>query len=235
MPLLEVSNINAGYGKIQVLWGITLEVNEGEKVTVIGPNGAGKTTLLSTIVGLIKPFSGEVKILGKDITRLPTHRIVKDFRVSLVPEGGRLFPVLTVIENLLMGACLPEANVVKEKTLAKVFQIFPELQVRQKQEAGSLSGGEQRMLAVARAFMSKPKILLLDEISWGLGPIPIQKIYNGLGEINKEGTTILFVEQYAKRALEFADRAYVLERGKIPLQGSSEEMLQNPYIKEYYL
>ncbi len=235
MPLLELRNINAGYGKIQVLWDVSVEVNEGEKVTIIGPNGAGKTTLLSTIIGLIKPFSGEIKISGKEVSRLPTHQLIKDFHISLVPEGGRLFPQLTVMENLLMGACLLKDNKVKEKTLEKVFQIFPELYPKQTQEAGTLSGGEQRMLAVARAFMSNPKILLIDEISWGLGPIPIQKIYNALAEICREGTTLLFVEQYAKKAMEFADRVYVLEGGKISLQGSSEEILQNPHIKEYYL
>ncbi len=231
--MLRVSGLSAGYGEVQVLWDIDITVKKGEIVSIIGANGAGKTTTLKSIMGLIIPFKGTISFDGDEITGLPVHEIVRK-GISLVPEGRHLFPKMTVLENLRMGGYAVNGDRYKE-LIERVFQIFPVLKERKDQLASTLSGGEQQMLAIARGLMSDPKILMLDEPSLGLAPKIVKKVMRVVSEIRDEGVTILLVEQNAKISLEISDRGYVLETGRIVLEGTSEELLRNEHVKKAYL
>ena len=230
--LLEVKDLHVSYGAINAIKGIDLYVNRGEVVTILGANGAGKTTTLRTISGLLKSVSGEIIFDGKAITQLPAHEIVA-LGMSHSPEGRRVFGTLSVEENLMMGAYTLKKY--DAKTLEWIYEILPRLKERQKQLAGTLSGGEQQMLAIGRAIMSKPKLLILDEPSLGLAPVLVKVIFKAIKQIASSGVTVLLVEQNAKAALKLADRGYVLELGKITHTGSSEELLNSEVIQEAYL
>jgi len=232
--LLRVNDLSAGYGLLKVLWDVNIVVGSGERVALIGPNGAGKTTLLKTIVGLIKPFNGRVFFEGEDITDIPTHLRVRR-GISLVPEGGRVIPKLTVLENLLVAATTKEAKEKLNDTLELIYTLFPILKERKNQLAGTLSGGEQRMLAIARGLITKPKLLLIDEVSLGLAPKIVTQIYEVFNELSRLGITLLLVEQYVVKVLKSTDRAYLLEQGRIVLEGLSEELLKNDYIRKTYI
>ena len=230
--MLSVENLEAGYGDVQVLWGISLHVEEREIVALLGSNGAGKTTTLRTISGLLKPMSGRITFDGVDITGRPAHEIVR-LGISMVPEGRRLFPKMTVYENLRMGAYLAKGDV--RDRLETVYSLFPILRERRNQLAGTLSGGEQQMLAIARGLMSSPKLLMLDEPSLGLAPKIVQEVLSAVRQIREEGVTILLVEQNVQQALSIADRGYVIETGRIVLEGSGKELLQNDHVRTAYL
>ena len=233
--MLEIKNLTVSYGAISALHGISLSVQSGSIATLIGSNGAGKTTTLKTISGLLKPKSGEIFYNGKNIAGLPPHEIVAR-GLSHVPEGRMIFSNLTVLENLQMGAYLVRDKKVVRRELEFVFAMFPRLKEREQQIAGTLSGGEQQMLAIGRALMSQPKFLMLDEPSLGLAPLLVKTIFEKIVEINRErGLTILLVEQNANRALEVSSFGYVLETGKITLQGDSASLRQNPQVKSAYL
>jgi branched-chain amino acid transport system ATP-binding protein len=233
--MLEIKNLRVNYGAINALHGISLSVKPGSIVTLIGANGAGKTTTLKAISGLLKPRSGEILYDGKNIAGLPPHQIVK-LGLSHVPEGRMIFANLTVMENLQLGAYLQTDKQVVRHELEHIFSLFPRLSEREKQVAGTLSGGEQQMLAIGRALMSKPKLLLLDEPSLGLAPLLVKSIFEKIVEINRQqGLTILLVEQNANLALEVSSFGYVLETGKITLQGDSPSLRQNPQVKSAYL
>jgi len=234
--LLSIQNLHVSYGPIKVLKGVSLHIDKGEIVALIGANGAGKTTLMSTISGLLRPRKGEIKFEGQDITRLSPDKIVK-LGISLVPEGRQIFAPLTVLENLELGAYLRSKEDKKgiKEDLEKVFTLFPQLKNRTNQQAGTLSGGEQQMLAIARAFMARPRLLLLDEPSLGLAPMVLELIMDSILELNKEGLTILIVEQNAIKALDVSTRGYVLETGRIILQGSSKELKEDPDVIRAYL
>ncbi|MEM1556852.1 MAG: ABC transporter ATP-binding protein [Candidatus Bathyarchaeia archaeon] len=233
--MLIVENLDAAYGDLQVLWSVSLNVQKGEFVSIIGSNGAGKTTLLKTISGMLMPKGGKIKFFDQDITLLEPHKRA-GIGIGHVMEGRRLFPYLTVEENLRMGAYLKEAWEKREETLELVFELFPRLKERRKQRAGTLSGGEQQMLAIGRALMLRPKLLLLDEPSLGIAPKLALSIFDVIKKINDyEGVTILLVEQNVHMALNLSKRSYVLENGKIVLEGSSEELLKNPHVKKAYL
>jgi branched-chain amino acid transport system ATP-binding protein len=234
MALLELENVHTYYGRIHALKGISLTVEEGEIVTLIGANGAGKTTTLRAISGLVRAKEGHIRLNGKDITHLPPHQIVSG-GVGHVPEGRGIFPRLTVRENLEMGAFTINDSVEVERRMEVAFSLFPRLQERINQKGGTLSGGEQQMLAMARGLMLKPHILLLDEPSMGLAPVLVDMIFDVIKTLNQEGTTILLVEQNALMALRTASRAYVLETGHIRLAGRAEEIAQNPEVKAAYL
>lgn len=234
MAMLTIKDLNVYYGMIHAIKGISFEVNEGEVIALIGANGAGKTTILQTITGLVTPKSGAIDYEGHDLVKTPAHKIVS-FGMAHVPEGRRIFSELTVFENLQMGAYHRKDTADIEKTLKLVYSRFPRLEERKKQIAGTLSGGEQQMLAMGRALMSKPKIMLLDEPSMGLSPLFVSEIFSIIEEISKSGTTVLLVEQNAKKALSIANRAYVLETGKIVLSGKAQEMLNNDSVKKAYL
>ena len=230
--LLEVKNLHVSYGAIKAIKGIDLYVNKGEVVTILGANGAGKTTTLRTISGLLKSSEGNIIFDGKDITKTPAHDIVA-LGMSHSPEGRKVFGTLSVAENLMMGAYTLKKY--DEKTLEWIYEILPRLKERENQLAGTLSGGEQQMLAIGRAIMSKPKLLILDKPSLGLAPVLVKGIFKAIKEISKSGVTVLIVEQNAKAALKLADRGYVLELGKITHKGSSEELLSSEVIQEAYL
>ena len=232
--MLRVNDLSAGYGLLKVLWDVNIVVGSGERVALIGPNGAGKTTLLKTIVGLIKPFNGRVFFEGEDITDIPTHLRVRK-GISLVPEGGRVIPKLTVLENLLVAATTKEAKEKLNDTLELIYTLFPILKERKNQLAGTLSGREQRMLAIARGLITKPKLLLIDEVSLGLAPKIVTQIYEVFNELSRLGITLLLVEQYVVKVLKSTDRAYLLEQGRIVLEGLSEELLKNDYIRKTYI
>ncbi len=232
--LLKVKGLEASYGELKVLWGIDLEVDKGEIVAVVGPNGAGKTTLLRTIVGLLREDKGDIIFEGKRINDLPAYERVRR-GISLVPEGGELFPYMTVQENLDIGAYLPEARKKYEENLEFVFTLFPRLKERRNQLAGTLSGGERQMLAIARALMSSPKLLMFDEPSLGLAPNLAVNVLKTIKELNKEGYTILLVEQNVKLALEISSRGYVIENGRIVLSDESKKLLGNPHVRKAYL
>jgi len=233
-PLLKVNNIDVFYGDLQALWGVSFEVHEGEKVVIVGANGAGKTTTLKTISGLLRPRSGTIEFKGQRIDKLPPHKIV-ELGIAHVPEGRRIFPKMTVLENLEMGAYIKRAREKFDDTLEWVFSIFPRLKERKNQIAGTMSGGERQMLAIARGLMSRPDLLMLDEPSLGLAPKLVMKTFEVIKRIGEEGVTILLVEQNVRHALELADRGYVLETGRITLSGTSEELLSNDYVKKAYL
>ena len=231
-PLLEVKNIHCFYGKIQALHGVSLHLNEGEVLTLLGANGAGKTTTLGAITGLVKPKAGEIFFRGEPIHKLPAHELVKR-GLAMSPEGRQVFPRMTVMENLEMGAFIHHSA--SPEQLDYVLTLFPRLKERLKQAAGTLSGGEQQMLAIGRALMSRPKLLLLDEPSLGLAPLVVQQIFRIISEIHSQGVSVLLVEQNAFQALKVAQRAYVLETGKVTLEGSAEDLASNPKVREAYL
>ena len=232
--MLEIKDLHVSYGGIKALRGINIEVPDGKIVTLIGANGAGKSTLLRTISGLVKAESGSIKLDGKEITGLPINKICAE-GIALSPEGRHVFSDLTVIENLRIGAYLRNDKKAIEKDREWVFNLFPRLKERSWQFAGTLSGGEQQMLAVGRALMSKPKILMLDEPSLGLAPLVVQQIFDIIREINNSGVTVLLIEQNANMALKTADIAYVIETGEIVLSGTGKQVLENPTVREAYL
>lgn len=232
--MLDVRKISASYGEVTVLWDISLEAREAEITAIIGPNGAGKSTLLKTIAGLLRPKYGEITFMGRRIDKLSPHEILRS-GITLVPEGKELFPAMTVIENLLMGAYTISEKAEIEEGLKRVFKLFPVLKDRSGQLAGTLSGGEQQMLAIARGLMSKPKLLMVDESSLGLAPKLALRNFDVIQELNKERVAILLVEQYVHAALKLADQAYVLEEGKIVMSGKGEELLNDKRLKEKYL
>jgi branched-chain amino acid transport system ATP-binding protein len=234
MSLLELENVNSYYGKIHALKGISLTVEEGEIVTLIGGNGAGKTTTLRSISGLLHPREGSVRLMGKDITRMAPNHVHKE-GVGLVPEGRGVFPRLTVLENLEMGAYILKDRAEVERGVEHAFSLFPRLKERSGQKGGTLSGGEQQMLATARGLMSNPKILLMDEPSMGLAPVLVDQIFDVIRELNARGTTILLVEQNALMALGIAHRAYVLQTGKIVLSGKAADVARDENVKKAYL
>lgn len=234
MAMLEIKEIEVFYGIIQAIKGVSFEVNEGEVVALIGSNGAGKTTILHTITGLLESQRGSVIFNGKDITKVPAHKIVS-MGMAHVPEGRRVFANLSVLQNLKMGAYTRKDKDEIEESLQNVYNRFPRLEERQNQVAGTLSGGEQQMLAMGRALMSHPNIILMDEPSMGLSPIFVNEIFDIIREVSAGGTTVLLVEQNAKKALSIADRAYVLETGKIVLDGKADDLLNNDSIKKAYL
>jgi branched-chain amino acid transport system ATP-binding protein len=234
--MLELKKIHTFYGPIEALRGIDIEVKQGEIVSLIGNNGAGKSTTLMTISGVLRPEAGDIIFEGQSIRGIPPHRIV-EMGISQVPEGRRIFPRLTIKENLEMGA-YTKFKVKSSKLkvqLDRIYDLFPVLKERQKQPGGTLSGGEQQMLAIGRALMSNPKLLLLDEPSLGLAPIIVSKIFRTIKEINREGVTVLLVEQNARLALKLSDRGYVLENGRVALEGKGEELLNNEAVKRAYL
>lgn len=232
--MLKVTDIDVAYKDIQVLWDISFEVNQGEFVALLGANGAGKTTTLNAISGMLKIKKGKIEFMGKDITDLPGYRIA-ELGIIHVPEGRRLFPEMTVRENLEMGSLFPEAKSKRKETMKKVFDHFPILEEKQHKEAGTLSGGQQQMLALGRGLMALPKLLILDEPSLGLAPVLVTQIFDNIKEINSEGVTVLQVEQNVVSTLKMCHRAYVLENGKIYLQGTGQELLNDEHIKEAYL
>ena len=234
MSMLEIKDLEVYYGMIQAIKGVSFDVNEGEVIALIGANGAGKTTILHTITGLINAQKGSVWFEGKDITKVPAHKIVS-MGMAHVPEGRRVFANLTVLQNLKMGAYTRKDKTETEQTLDSIYKRFPRLMERQNQLAGTLSGGEQQMLAMGRALMSHPKIILMDEPSMGLSPIFVNEIFDIIKSVSASGTTVLLVEQNAKKALSIADRAYVLETGKIVLSGEASDLLNNDSIKKAYL
>ncbi|MEX2804628.1 ABC transporter ATP-binding protein [Streptococcus sp. H31] len=234
MAMLTVENLSVHYGVIQAVKEVSFTVNEGEVVSLIGANGAGKTSILRTISGLVRPSSGSIVFEGEAIHRAATRKIVAS-GLSQVPEGRHVFSGLTVLENLEMGAFLSNSRDENQKNLQRVFDRFPRLEERKNQDAATLSGGEQQMLAMGRALMSKPKLLLLDEPSMGLAPIIIQEIFDIIQDIQKQGTTVLLIEQNAHKALAIADRGYVLETGKIVLSGTGPELLESDEVRKAYL
>ncbi|HFR3691910.1 TPA: ABC transporter ATP-binding protein [Streptococcus suis] len=234
MTMLEVKNLSVNYGAIEAVKDVSFEVNEGEVVTLIGANGAGKTSILRTISGLVRPSAGSISFLGNEIQKVPARKIVAD-GLSQVPEGRHVFAGLTVMENLEMGAFLRNNREENQANLKKIFDRFPRLEERKNQDAATLSGGEQQMLAMGRALMSQPKLLLLDEPSMGLAPIFIQEIFDIIQDIQKQGTTVLLIEQNANKALAIADRGYVLETGKVVLTGTGKELLASDEVRKAYL
>ena len=234
MSMLKVENLSVHYGMIQAVHDVSFEVNEGEVVSLIGANGAGKTTILRTLSGLVRPSAGKIQFLGKEIQKLPAQKIVAG-GLSQVPEGRHVFPGLTVMENLEMGAFLKKNREENQANLKKDFSRFPRLEERKNQDAATLSGGEQQMLAMGRALMSTPKLLLLDEPSMGLAPIFIQEIFDIIQYIQKQGTTVLLIEQNANKALAISDRGYVLETGKIVLSGTGKELAASDEVRKAYL
>ena len=232
--MLKVENLSVHYGMIQAVRDVSFEVNEGEVVSLIGANGAGKTTILRTLSGLVRPSSGRIEFLGQEIQKTPAQKIVAS-GLSQVPEGRHVFSGLTVMENLEMGAFLKKNREENQANLKKVFSRFPRLEERKNQDAATLSGGEQQMLAMGRALMSTPKLLLLDEPSMGLAPIFIQEIFDIIQDIQKQGTTVLLIEQNANKALAISDRGYVLETGKIVLSGTGKELAASDEVRKAYL
>lgn len=234
MSMLKITDLQVYYGVIQALKGISFEVNEGEVIALIGANGAGKTTILHTVTGLINQKAGKIEFEGKDISHTPAYKIVAE-GMAHVPEGRRVFAELSVYDNLMMGAYTRKDKKEIAETLAMVYKRFPRLEERKKQMAGTLSGGEQQMLAMGRALMSKPKIILMDEPSMGLSPIFVNEIFDIIKAVSASGTTVLLVEQNAKKALSIADRAYVLETGKIILEGDAKVLMNDERVKKAYL
>jgi branched-chain amino acid transport system ATP-binding protein len=232
--MLKVSHIDVGYGDVQVLWDVSFEVKEKEILVLVGANGAGKSTTLRTISGLLRPSKGSIEFNRFQLNQIPDYKTV-ECGIVQVPEGRRLFPEMTVEENLIMGSLAPQAKSKRKETLLWVYSLFPILGERRKQYARTLSGGEQQMCAVGRGLMSLPKLLMFDEPSLGLAPILVQEIFHMVQKINQEGVTVLLVEQNVKQTLNICSRAYVLENGRIFLEGSGKELLNNDYVREAYL
>jgi branched-chain amino acid transport system ATP-binding protein len=234
MAILEVSGVTAGYGELQILWGIDLEVENGALTALVGSNGAGKTTLMRTVMGQIMPWKGSVRFEGSDVSRLSAHAKAQ-LGLVMVPEGRQLFNEMTVMENLEMGATPRRSRKDLSGNLSKVFELFPRLEERSKQKAGTMSGGEQQMLAVARGIMSEPKILFIDELSLGLAPVLTLELFHSLRKLQKEGLTIVLVEQNVRMALKVSDYAFVMSEGKVDFHGPSSEIEQNEDVKKAYL
>lgn len=234
MSMLEIQDLEVYYGAINAIKGISFNVEQGEVIALIGANGAGKTTILHTITGLVAAKHGSIKFNGKELTKTPAHKIVS-MGMAHVPEGRRVFAQLSVYENLMLGAYTRKDKAEINESIERVYERFPRLKERRSQSAGTLSGGEQQMLAMGRALMSKPSIILMDEPSMGLSPLYVSEIFDIIQEINKSGTTVLLVEQNAKKALSIANRAYVLETGKIALSGDAHELMDNEQVKKAYL
>jgi len=232
--MFEVNNINVFYGDLQALWNVSFKVEKGEVVVIVGSNGAGKTTILKTISGLLHPKSGMINFSGNRIEKDPPHKIV-NLGIAQIPEGRHLFPYMTVLENLEVGSYTSRAREKKNETIEWVYQLFPILKERKSQLAGTLSGGERQMLAVGRGLMSRPKLLMLDEPSLGLAPKLVLQVFDIVKKVNEEGVTILLVEQNVRHALEIANRAYVLETGKITLEGTGKKLLVSDHVKKAFL
>ncbi len=229
-----MENIDVFYGDLQVLWDVSFEVNEGEIVALVGANGAGKSTTLKTISGLLSPTNGRITFLNQRLDQIAAHRVI-EHGVVQVPEGRRLFPEMTVRENLIMGSLSPQAKAKRNQTMEWIFALFPRLREREKQMAGTLSGGEQQMLAVGRGLMALPKLVMFDEPSLGLAPILVAEIFEIIERIKQDGVTVLIVEQNTKHTLEICDRGYVLENGRVVLSGTGQELLDNEHVKQAYL
>ena len=234
MALLEVTELTSGYGEVQILWGTTLSIEKGKLTCLVGGNGVGKTTLLRTIMGLIQPWSGTVKFEGKDVSRLPAYTKA-DMGLVLVPEGRQLFTDMTIYENLEMGASNPHARPKFARNLERVYEMFPRLKERRTQKAGTLSGGEQQMLAVGRGIMADPTILFIDELSLGLAPVLVLALFESLKQLREQGLTILLVEQNVQLALAISDYGYVIVEGKIPFQGEARKLIKDKHIRGAYL
>jgi branched-chain amino acid transport system ATP-binding protein len=232
--MLKLENINAFYKEIQAIWDVSLNVQKGEIVTLVGPNGAGKTTLLRIISGLLKPASGTIEFMGNSIEKVTPNKIVES-GISQVPESGKIFTEMSVLENLELGAFVSRARKEKDISLERVYEIFPRLAERKSQKAGTLSGGERQMLAIGRAIMSQPQLLMLDEPSFGLAPISVERMFLAVEKINQQGVTILWVEQNVKACLELAHRAYLLENGQIVGEGKGKELLSFESVRQAYL
>ncbi|MGW8223493.1 MAG: ABC transporter ATP-binding protein [Syntrophobacteria bacterium] len=232
--MLRVENIDVFYGDLQILWDVSFEVNEGEIVALVGSNGSGKSTTLKTISGLLSPANGSIMFQDQQLNLIPANKII-EHGVAHVPEGRRLFPEMTVRENLIMGSLAPQAKAKRNETMEWVFGLFPRLREREKQLAGTLSGGEQQMVAVGRGLMALPKLIMFDEPSLGLAPILVADIFRIIKRINKEGVTVLVTEQNTKQSLETSDRGYVLENGRVVLSGTGQELLDNEHVKQAYL
>lgn len=232
--MLRVDNIDVYYDDVQALWDISFEVKEGEVVALLGSNGAGKTTTLNAISGLLRPRKGNIEFLEQELTKLPAHKTAS-LGIAHVPEGRRLFREMTVEENLLMGSLMPEAKARRNESMERVFDIFPILKERRLQAAGTLSGGESQMLAIARGLMACPKLIMMDEPSLGLAPFLVDEVFRVIEQINREGVTVLVVEQNVAHALKSCTRAYIMETGRIALQGTGEELIQNKHVKDAYL
>ena len=232
--MLEVEKVSAAYGMVQILWDVSFHIKEKEIVSIIGPNGAGKTTLVKTIMGLLPAKTGTIRFKGENIEKLPPYTIVKK-GITLIPEGREIFPRMTVEENLLLGAYTVRDKKTVKETKDRVYQIFPVLKKKEKALAQTLSGGEQQMLVICRSLMSNPQLLILDEPSLGLAPIVVEKVLDTVAKINEDGVTILLVEQNIRDSLNIANRGYVLEEGKIIIEGEGRELLSNSHIKEVYL
>jgi branched-chain amino acid transport system ATP-binding protein len=232
--MLSVENIDVFYGDLQILWDVSFEVNEGEIVALVGANGSGKSTTLKTVSGLLRPANGSIMFKDQQLNLIPANKII-EHGVAHVPEGRRLFPEMTVRENLIMGSLAPQAKAKRNETMEWVFGLFPRLREREKQLAGTLSGGEQQMVAVGRGLMALPKLIMFDEPSLGLAPILVADIFRIIKRINKEGVTVLVTEQNTKQSLETSDRGYVLENGRVVLSGTGQELLNNEHVKQAYL
>jgi branched-chain amino acid transport system ATP-binding protein len=232
--MLNINHLDVSYGDVQVLWDVSFEVRENEILVLIGANGAGKSTTLRSISGLLVPSKGSIEFRGTRLDRIANHKVV-ELGVAHVPEGRRLFPEMTVEENLIMGSLNAKAKAKRQESLKEVFRLFPRLEERRKQYARTLSGGEQQMCAIGRGLMALPKLLLFDEPSLGLSPILVQEIFRTIQRINQEGVTVLLVEQNVKHTLSICNRAYVLENGRIVLEGTGQELLNNPHVREAYL
>ena len=232
--MLRVDNIDVFYGDLQILWDVSFEVNEGEIVALVGANGSGKSTTLKTISGLLSPAEGTIVFQAQHLDQIPANKIIAH-GIAHVPEGRRLFPEMTVRENLIMGSLTPQAKRRREETMEWIFGLFPRLRERQKQMAGTLSGGEQQMVAVGRGLMALPRLIMFDEPSLGLAPILVGEIFKIIKRINQEGVTILVTEQNTKQSLEISDRGYVLENGRVVLSGTGQELLNNEHVKQAYL
>ena len=234
MSMIEVNNLNCSYGNVQVLWDVSLKVEEAEIVALLGANGAGKTTLLNCITGLVTPDSGSITFMGESLLGTPGDQIMEK-GIAYLPEGGRMFPDMSIRENLEMGAYPKGMWKNRNEMIEKMFELFPKLKERQKQTASTLSGGEKQMLAMARGLMSNPKLCLFDELSYGLAPIMVNEVFKIVKMLRDKGITVLLVEQNVKQSMEIADRAYVLENGRVTLEGRCSELINNDYVKRAYL
>lgn len=232
--MLRIEKLNFSYGDLKVLWDVDLEVNKGEIVTVVGANGAGKSTILKNISRIVRPQSGSLSFLGQDLTRLQSHEVVERGLIQ-VPEGRHIFPEMTVLENLRMGSYIKATRADRQKNIDWVFELFPRLKEREKQLGGTMSGGEQQMLAIARGLMANPKLMLLDEPSLGLSPLLVKNIFDIITGINQQGVTILLVEQNVYQSLRISHRAYVMETGRVVLSGKGDELLNNDHVKKAFL